>query len=238
MRKTSKRRNKKKNKRGGEVSRGYAESRLKSTKRILHSLPIPHDAADMIYDTDRKSKFVDNLRENVTQRKDNKERIERILYMLLIDDNDSDETMRNKVINSNKLIINLEESLRRRPSMWRKTMTRGQYMNTFLAVLNINGVLMRMMDPREDRIIENRTFNNVNFVEYRRLIDAAATERGSDDARYALHATDVMLLTDSIMKLREVMDTSVATMITSNMPDVLQEIEQNLSPVGGKLYNW
>ena len=234
MRKTSKRGNKKKNKRGGHVSRRYAESRLKSTKRILNSLPIPHDAADMIYDTYRKSKFVTNLRENVTQRKDNKEQIIRILYMLLIDDDDSDETMRNKVINSNKLIINLLESLERRPSMWRKTMTGGQYMNTFLAVLNINGVLMRMMDPREDRIIENRTFNNLNFVEYRRLIHDADTERGGDGARYA---TDVMLLRNSIMKLVEVMDTAVATMITSIMPDVLQQIEQNLSPVGGKLYN-
>ena len=234
MRKTSKRGNKKKNKRGGHVSRRYAESRLKSTKRILNSLPIPHDAADMIYDTYRKSKFVTNLRENVTQRKDNKEQIIRILYMLLIDDDDSDETMRNKVINSNKLIINLLESLERRPSMWRKTMTGGQYMNTFLAVLNINGVLMRMMDPREDRIIENRTFNNLNFDTYRRLIHDADTERGGDGARYA---TDVMLLRNSIMKLVEVMDTAVATMITSIMPDVLQQIEQNLSPVGGKLYN-
>ena len=236
MRRTSKRGNKKKNK-AGHVSRRYAESRLRSTKRILHSLPIPHDAADMIYDTDRKSRFVTNLRENVTQRKNNKDRIERILYMLLINDDDSDETMRNKVINSNKLIINLLESLERRPSMWRKTMTGGQYMNTFLAVLNINGVLMRMMDPREDRIIENRTFNNLNFVEYRRLIHDADTERGGDGARYALYATDVMLLRNSIMKLVEVMDTAVATMITSIMPNVLQEIEQNLSPVGGKLYN-
>ena len=238
MRRTSKRGNKKKNKAGGHVSRRSAESRLKSTKRILHSLPIPHDAADMIYDTHRKSKFVDNLKVNATQRKDNKERIVRILYMLLINENDDDDTMRNKVINSNKLIINLEESLRRRPSMWRKTMTRGQYMNTSLTVLNINGVLMSMMDPREDRIIENRTFNNLNFVEYRRLIRAAATERGSDDMRYALYRTDVMLLRTNIMELRDTMDTAVATMITSIMPDVLQEIEQNLSPVGGKLYNW
>lgn len=236
MRKTSKRGNKKKNK-AGHVSRRYAESRLKSTKRILHSLPIPHDAADMIYDTDRKSKFVTNLRENVTQRKDNKERIKRILYMLLIDDDDSDETMRNKVINSNKLIINLEESLRRRPSMWRKTMNLGRYVSIFQKVININGVLMRMADPQEGRIIENITFNNLNFVEYRRLIHDADTERGSDNARYALYATDVMLLRNSIMKLVEVMDTDVATVITSIMPDVLQEIEQNLSPVGGKLYN-
>ena len=238
MRKTSKRGNKKKNKRGGHVSRRYAESRLKSTKRILNSLPIPHDAVHMIYDTYRKSKFVTNLRENVTQRKDNKEQIIRILYMLLIDDDDSDETMRNKVINSNKLIINLLESLRRRPSMWRKTMNRGQYMNIFDTVLNINGVLMRMMDPREDGIIENRTFNNFNFDTYRELIRAANTERGSDDALDTLHTSDVMLLRNSIMKLREVMDTTVATMITSIMPVVLQEIEQNLSPVGGKLYNW
>ena len=237
MRRTSKRGNKKKNK-AGHVSRRYAESRLKSMKRILNSLPIPHDAADMIYDTTRKSKFVDNLKVNVTQRKDNKERIVRILYMLLIEDNDDDETMRNKVINSNKLIINLLESLRRRPSMWRKTMTRGQYMNIFGTVLNINGVLMMMMDPREDRIIENRTFNNLNFVEYRRLIRAADKERGSDDALDTLHTSDVMLLRNSIMKLVEVMDTAVATLITSIMPDVLQEIEQNLSPVGGKLYNW
>ena len=237
MRRTSKRGNKKKNK-AGHVSRRYAESRLKSTKRILNSLPIPQDAADMIYDTDRKSKFVDNLRENVTQRKDNKERIVRILYLLLIKDTDDDETMRNKVINSNKLIINLLESLTRGPLMWKRTMNVGRYVSIFQKVLTINGVLMRMMDPREDRIIENRTFNNLNFDTYRRLIHDADTERGSDDARYALYATDVMLLRDSIKKLREVMDTAVATLITSIMPDVLQEIEQNLSPVGGNLYNW
>lgn len=236
MRKTSKRGNKKKNK-AGHVSRRNTERRLSLMRRTIRGLDLPGDATDQIYDTYRKSKFVTNLRENVTQRNDNKARIERILYMFLIGEDDDDETMRNKVINSNKLIINLLESLERRPSMWRKTMTRGQYMNTFLAVLNINGVLMRMMDPREDRIIENRTFNNLNFDEYRRLIHDADTERGSDDALNALHATDVMLLRHSIMKLRDVMDTAVATMITSIMPDVLQEIEQNLSPVGGKLHN-
>ena len=234
MRKTSKRGNKKKNK-AGHVSRRYAESRLQSTKRILHSLPIPHDAADQIYDTYRKSRFVTNLRENVTQRKDNKERIKRILYMLSIDDDDSDETMRNKVIYSSKLIINLEKSLRRRPRMWRKTMNVEHYMSIFLKVRNIIGALMRMADPQEGRIIENITFNNLNFVEYRRLIEAADTARGSDNARYALFATDVMLLRNNIMELRDIMDTAVATMITSIMPDVLQEIEQNLSPVGGKL---
>jgi hypothetical protein len=236
MRKTSKRGNKKKNKAGGHVSRRDTESRLKSTRRILNSLPLPYDATHMIYDTHRKSKFVDNLKENVTQRKNNKERIIRILYMLEIEENDDDETMRNKVINSNKLVINLLESLRSN-LMWRKTMTRGRYMSIFEHVFNINGVLMSMMDPREDRIIENRTFNNLNFDTYRELIHAADTERGGDDALYALHASDVMLLINRIMKFRQVIDTTVATIITSNMPDVLQEIEQNLSPVGGKLYN-
>lgn len=236
MRKTSKHGNKKKNK-AGQVSRRNTERRLSLMRRTIKGLDLPGDATDQIYDTYRKSKYVTNLRENVTQRKDNKDRIERILYMLLIDDDDSDETMRNKVINSNKLIINLEESLRRRPRMWRKTMTIARYVSIFNKVIHINGVLMRMADPQEGRIIENRTFNNLNFVEYRRLIHAADTERGSDDARYALYATDVMLLRNNIMKLVEVMDTAVATMITSIMPDVLQEIEQNLSPVGGKLYN-
>ena len=236
MRKTSKRGNKKKNK-AGHVSRRNTERRLSLMRRTIRGLDLPGDATDQIYDTYRKSKFVTNLRENVTQRNDNKARIERILYMLLIDDDDSDETMRNKVIYSSKLIINLEKSLRRRPRMWRKTMTLARYVSIFQKVLNINGVLMRMADPQEGRIIENITFNNLNFVEYRRLIHAADTERGSDDARYALFATDVMLLRNNIMKLVEVMDTAVATMITSIMPDVLQEIEQNLSPVGGKLHN-
>lgn len=236
MRKTSKRGNKKKNK-AGHVSRRDTESRLKSTRRILNSLPLPYDATHMIYDTHRKSKFVDNLKENVTQRKNNKEQIIRILYMLEIEMNDDDETMRNKVINSNKLVINLLESLMSNPDEWRKTMTGGRYMSIFEHVLNINGVLVRMMDPREDRILENRTFNNLNFNTYRELIRAADTERGTDDARDALYASDVMLLKNRIMEFREVIDTTVATIITSNMPDVLQEIEQNLSPVGGKLYN-
>ena len=61
MRKTSKRGNKKKNKRGG-VSRGNAERTLKSTKKLPHSLPILHEAADIIFDTYRKSKFVTNLK--------------------------------------------------------------------------------------------------------------------------------------------------------------------------------
>ena len=215
MRKTSKRRNKKKNKRGGSVS-------------------------------NRESKFLTKLRKNVTQRKTNKERIKRILDMLKIDDYDSDETMRNKVINSNKLFEKLLKSLIQAAdenAMLRQTMNRGQYGNIFQKVLTIDRVLMSMMDdPRENRTIdnrtiENRTFNNLNFVEYRRLIHDADTERGGDGARYALYATDVMLLRNSIMKLVEVMDTAVATMITSIMPDVLQEIEQNLSPIGGKLYN-
>ena len=235
MRKTLKRGNKKKNKRGG-VSRGNAEGTLKSTKRILHSLPIPHDAANIIYATFKESKFLNNLKENVTQRKDNKERIERILYMLLIEDDDSDEIMRNKVINSNKLVINLLKSLRSN-LMWRKHMTTERYVSIFDLVDNINGVLMRMVDPREDRIIENRTFNNLNFDAYRDLIHAANTEEGSDDARYALYASDAMLLRNRIIKFCDVIDTTVATIITSNMSDVLQEIEQNLSPIGGKLYN-
>ena len=207
MRKTSKRRNKKKNKRGGNVS-------------------------------SRESKFLTKLRKNVTQRKTNKERIKRILYMLKIDDDDSDETMRNKVINSNKLFEKLLKSLIQAAdenAMLRQTMNRGQYGNIFQKVLTINRVLMSMMDdPRENRTIENRTienrtFNNLNFVEYRGLIRAAATERGSDDMRDALNQTDVMLLRTNIMELRDTMDTAVATMITSIMPDVLQEIEQNFA---------
>ena len=237
MRKTLKRRNKKKNKRGGHVSRRNTERRLRLMKRTIKGLELPGDVTDKIYDYYRKSKLVTNLRENVTQRKTNKERIKRILYMLSIDDDDSDETMRNKVIYSSKLIINLEKSLRRRPRMWRKTMTVEHYMSIFQKVRTITGALMGMADRQEGRIIENITFNNLNFDEYRRLIDAAETARGSDDARYALFATDVMLLRNNIMELRDIMDTAVATMITSIMPDVLQEIEQNLSPIGGKLYN-
>ena len=236
MRKTSKRGYKKKNK-AGHVSRRNTERRLSLMRRTIKGLDLPGDVTDQIYDTYRQSKYVTNLRENVTQRKDNKERIKRILYMLSITDDDSDETMRNKVIYSSKLIINLEKSLRRRPLMWRKTMTTERYVSIFQKVRTINGALMRMADRQEGRIIENITFNNLNFDEYRRLKHAADTQSGSDDARYALFATDVMLLRNNNMELRDIMDTALATMITSIMPDVLQEIEQNLAPVGGKLYN-